>query len=163
GPGRRRRGRAGRRTRGRTGSGGGAWDGLAGGGGCRGGFPLSPRGGGGAEGKRPPRSAFPARARGGSPWAGPPRGAPAGPRQGPARRRAIPRARGPRMDVRLLDLDGSVAVQPVLAEQYPTTPLTAWGPRLRLACRHGRFRAFEADLAAALGDAEGPTLTFVGS
>jgi hypothetical protein len=67
------------------------------------------------------------------------------------------------MDVRLLDLDGSVAVQPGLAGQYPTTPLTAWGPRLRLACRHGRFRAFEADLAAGLGDDERPALTFVGS
>jgi hypothetical protein len=69
------------------------------------------------------------------------------------------------MEARLLDLDGSVAAQRGLADRFPMTPLAGWGPRLRLACRHGRFRAFEAALADGLGGVcdDRPALSFVGS
>jgi hypothetical protein len=70
------------------------------------------------------------------------------------------------MDVRVLDLDGGVAAQQALLEPgTQVVDLRAWGPRLRLACRFGRFRRFREALADALG---GPVdarsqVTFYGS
>ncbi len=70
------------------------------------------------------------------------------------------------MDVRVLDLDGSVTAQKALlrtgAVIYPAPP---WGPRLRLACSFRRFHRFEKDLARSLGGAidAGPWATLYGS
>jgi hypothetical protein len=49
------------------------------------------------------------------------------------------------MDIRILDLDGSLTEQTELSAGYrpPVHNLRYWGPQLRLACRFGRFRAFE--------------------
>lgn len=59
------------------------------------------------------------------------------------------------MDVRLLDLDGGLADQAALAAYRPAAfNLRPWGPKIRLACRFGRYRAFERALADRLG---GPT------
>jgi hypothetical protein len=56
------------------------------------------------------------------------------------------------MDVRILDLDGGPASQASLTRFQPAIhDLWRWGPRLRLACRFGRFRAFEQELAAHSG------------
>jgi hypothetical protein len=70
------------------------------------------------------------------------------------------------MDVRILNLDGSLIDQSAVAAYEPTIhDLRFWGPRLRLSCRFGRFRAFERDLAKQLGaptDAE-PQATLYGS
>jgi hypothetical protein len=70
------------------------------------------------------------------------------------------------MDVRILDLDGSVAEQDSLRARASTVvPLRDWGPRLRLACSWGSFGRFESDLSQRLEAAKdtGPKLTFVGS
>jgi hypothetical protein len=67
------------------------------------------------------------------------------------------------MDVRVLDLDGSLTERSDLLRDRPIVPLRSWGPRLRLACSFAAFRNFEADLADALDPAEGPALTFLGS
>ena len=71
------------------------------------------------------------------------------------------------MDVRILDLDGSVSVQTslVLQTRAFVRPARDWGPRVRLACRFAQFDAFQRDLADRLGSAVdgGPTVTFVGS
>jgi hypothetical protein len=56
------------------------------------------------------------------------------------------------MDVRILDLDGSLTAQKELLRSRPAVyALGEWGPRLRLACRFGRFRRFEQALAGLLG------------
>lgn len=70
------------------------------------------------------------------------------------------------MDLRLLDLDGGVTVQPALRRRAPEViPCQGWGPRIRLACSFGRFRRFEASLAQRLGGASDsrPRVTFIGS
>ena len=69
------------------------------------------------------------------------------------------------MRVRILDLDGSVAVQSqlVLATSADIVPLQDWGPRLRLACSFRRFRRFDALLNRCLLPDREPTATFYGS
>ncbi len=70
------------------------------------------------------------------------------------------------MDVRILDLDGGPAQQESLARFRPETlDLKQWGPRLRLACRFARFRAFERELAEQLGSSTdaSPCATLYGS
>src|SRR5262245_53985208 len=71
------------------------------------------------------------------------------------------------MSVRILDLDGGVVQQETILSRYRPVlhDLRWWGPRLRLACRFGRFVRFEAELQALVAqEAEtGPALTFVGS
>jgi hypothetical protein len=68
------------------------------------------------------------------------------------------------MDVRVLDLDGSITAQTALlqAGNAHVHPLQEWGPRIRMACGFGSFRRFEDELAPLLAG-PGPTLTFVGS
>jgi hypothetical protein len=70
------------------------------------------------------------------------------------------------VDVRILDLDGSLSAQSGLRRYTPrTVPVPEWGPRLRLACRFGPFRRFEGELARVLGSAtdDAPAVTLVGS
>jgi hypothetical protein len=71
------------------------------------------------------------------------------------------------MHLRVLDLDGSVRAQTGLVRRFrpEVADLSAWGPWLRLACRHGTFRRFERRLGGVLGrpDAGPPTLAFLGS
>ena len=70
------------------------------------------------------------------------------------------------MDVRILDLDGSAAAQFALRQCCRNVVAAPeWGPRLRLACRHGRFRRFEDELTRLTGSAadDAPHLTFYGS
>ena len=71
------------------------------------------------------------------------------------------------MQVRILDLDGSLLLQPQLVArcQPRIFPAREWGPSIRLACRFGRFRLFERDLAALFGDTKEkqPAVTFSGS
>jgi hypothetical protein len=70
------------------------------------------------------------------------------------------------MDVRILDLDGSVAAQFALRQCCQNVVAAPeWGPCLRLACRHGRFRRFEDELTRLTGSAadDAPHLTFYGS
>src|SRR5713226_6370164 len=71
------------------------------------------------------------------------------------------------MDVRILDLDGSVCQQAgLMARPAPEVlPAQDWGPRIRMACSFARFRRFEqalARLARSPSDA-GPQVTFCGS
>jgi arginase family enzyme len=42
-------------------------------------------------------------------------------------------------------------------------PLTDWGPCIRMACRFGRFRQFEDDIARRASGSFDPSLTFIGS
>jgi hypothetical protein len=67
------------------------------------------------------------------------------------------------MKVRVLDLDGGVVMQKDLLAKTgaQVVPLREWGPRLRLACSHRRFRHFEQTLARHAG--QEPMVTFVGS
>ncbi len=68
------------------------------------------------------------------------------------------------MDLRILDLDGGLTVQPSLRRQRPAVvPCQGWGPRIRLGCSFGRFRRFERSLALRLGTEDAPPLTFIGS
>jgi hypothetical protein len=71
------------------------------------------------------------------------------------------------MDIRVLNLDGSLPQQALFLERYqpPIHDLRFWGPRLRLACTFGAFRRWEAAIADATGGAfdRDPRLTFVGS
>jgi hypothetical protein len=71
------------------------------------------------------------------------------------------------MDIRILDLDGSVCGQEILAacEGARILPLQDLGPRIRLACSFGRFRDFEKILARREGCYEDktPHATFFGS
>src|SRR5207248_9121440 len=71
------------------------------------------------------------------------------------------------MRLRVLDLDGSLPVQPDLMARFRPAVFAArqWGPSVRLACSFGRFRRFEQKLAALFqttNETE-PTLTFYGS
>jgi hypothetical protein len=54
------------------------------------------------------------------------------------------------MRVRILDLDGSLPLQPGLVARCRQSIFSAqeWGPSIRLACSFGRFRHFERDLDA---------------
>jgi arginase family enzyme len=71
------------------------------------------------------------------------------------------------MDIRVLDLDGSLRQQPLLLERFHpfVHDLRSWGPRLRLACGFGAFRRWQSALAGAVGTTvdDSPALTFVGS
>jgi hypothetical protein len=71
------------------------------------------------------------------------------------------------MRVRILDLDGGLSAQSALRQRYLPAEfdVRAWGPRLRLACRFGRFARFERALDAVLGSDEDrdPTVTLYGS
>jgi hypothetical protein len=70
------------------------------------------------------------------------------------------------MRIQILDLDGGVCAQPALQARYrpEVTPLQSWGPKIRLACRFGRFRRFERALGGRRGGGgAGPVVTFYGS
>ncbi len=69
------------------------------------------------------------------------------------------------MDVRLFDLDGSVADQPLVCQRATRlVDLRPWGPRLRMACGWDAFRRFEIDLSRRLGATRDlPAVTFLGS
>lgn len=69
------------------------------------------------------------------------------------------------MRVRVLDLDGSITAQRNLLHHYnpEVAPLGKWGPRIRMACRWGRFGKFERALARRLAQADEPCLNFCGS
>jgi hypothetical protein len=70
------------------------------------------------------------------------------------------------MDLRILDLDGSLASQTRLRDRQPALhDARAWGPRLRMACRWSQFddfRLFLAETFASVIDRR-PTLTLYGS
>jgi hypothetical protein len=59
------------------------------------------------------------------------------------------------MYLRVLDLDGSVAMQKTLLARYrpPVFAAGSWGPKIRLGCRFGRFWRFEQALAKWLEEA----------
>jgi hypothetical protein len=69
------------------------------------------------------------------------------------------------MDVRILDLDGSLTAQAEVAAGRRVIGARVWGPRIRLACGFRRFHRFEAALAALLGGEHDrtPPITFLGS
>jgi hypothetical protein len=70
------------------------------------------------------------------------------------------------MDLRILDLDGSLTAQRRLRQYRPALcPAGDWGPRIRLACGFARFGRFERDLAERLGTPgdDVPSLTLYGS
>jgi hypothetical protein len=70
------------------------------------------------------------------------------------------------MHIRLLDLDGSFALQTHLHNRYQPAVHEArdWGRRIRLGCGFGRFRQFENALDGMCADEPpGPVLTFYGS
>jgi hypothetical protein len=71
------------------------------------------------------------------------------------------------MDIRILDLDGSLTEQrDLLARHRPTVrPARQWEHGLRLACGFGRFRQFEEHLQDVLGGAtdDEPCVTLYGS
>jgi hypothetical protein len=71
------------------------------------------------------------------------------------------------MDIRVLDLDGSIRQQPLFLQRFQPLvhDLRRWGPRLRLGCTFRAFRRWEAALARAVASPmdTAPALTFVGS
>jgi hypothetical protein len=70
------------------------------------------------------------------------------------------------MEVRILDLDGSVPSQRELTASLKprVIPMADWGPGIRLACSFRRFRAFEKALADRMpAGQDGPACTFYGS
>jgi len=70
------------------------------------------------------------------------------------------------MTVRILDLDGSLSAQRALLRFQPEmVPLADWGPKIRLACSHGRFGRFESVLTDRLATStdQEPVLTLYGS
>ncbi len=71
------------------------------------------------------------------------------------------------MDLRIVDLDGSLRKQPRLLRQVSPAihDLGDWGPRVPLGCSFRRFEQFESALAAVLGSAHDPwpMCTFLGS
>src|SRR5207302_10414620 len=71
------------------------------------------------------------------------------------------------MDVRLIDLDGSLPRQLKLRRQFAPTyvDLRRWGPRVRLACTGRRFARFTDVLRGALGavNADDPPVVLYGS
>ena len=70
------------------------------------------------------------------------------------------------MEVRILDLDGSMTEQPAILRRQPSTfNAQDWAPHIRLACSFGRFRRFEQILYSRLGSVtdRAPYLTLYGS
>jgi hypothetical protein len=69
------------------------------------------------------------------------------------------------MKLQILDLDGALTAQEALRDRCASTihSLNAWGPRIRLGCRHGAFHSFEDDLNRRLSPPTEPALTFCGS
>jgi hypothetical protein len=70
------------------------------------------------------------------------------------------------MDIRILDLDGSVITQDAFGRYGPRLcSARDWAPRIRLGCSFRRFRRFEETLSARLGSSvdEAPELTLCGS
>jgi arginase family enzyme len=70
------------------------------------------------------------------------------------------------MQLRILDLDGSLPAQEELVQRRPQVfALPGWGEQIRLACSFARFRRFEQALATSLGDERSaePAITFYGS
>ena len=71
------------------------------------------------------------------------------------------------MDIRILDLDGSLLCQRELLRQYQPRIFSArgWAPSIRMACSFRRYRRFERGLATLLGGSRDntPSLTFIGS
>src|SRR5260370_21694519 len=70
------------------------------------------------------------------------------------------------MGVRVIGLDGSITAQKkLLLWHRPEIALVRdWGPRLRMACRWGRFQEFEQALDRRLRrDGDEPCVTFCGS
>jgi hypothetical protein len=70
------------------------------------------------------------------------------------------------MDVRLLDLDGSILAQQDFTSRCgpEVVPLRDWGQRIRLACSFGAFRRFERECGERLlDDCKIARLTFYGS
>jgi hypothetical protein len=71
------------------------------------------------------------------------------------------------MEIRILDLDGSLLPQEELRERYRPQIIARpnWGPHIRLGCRFGRFGRFEESLRnlAEAGDDGGPKVTLYGS
>jgi hypothetical protein len=58
------------------------------------------------------------------------------------------------MEIRILDLDGSIPLQRALMDRCRPGVVAAqeWGPRIRMGCSFRRFRRFQRDLATLLGD-----------
>jgi hypothetical protein len=71
------------------------------------------------------------------------------------------------MDIRLLDLDGSLLCQRELLTRYQPRIFSArdWAPSVRMACSFRRYRRFERNLATLLGGPVDDTswITFIGS
>jgi hypothetical protein len=71
------------------------------------------------------------------------------------------------MDVRILDLDGSLIAQPDLLARCSAAvvPVRPWAPRIRIGCSFLRFRRFEHDLSGLLDGPvdDRPHLTLLGS
>jgi hypothetical protein len=70
------------------------------------------------------------------------------------------------MNIRILDLDGSLIAQRGLLRLHPRAcDVYDWGPRVRLACSFGRFDRFEQSLADRLGGPvdNTPCVTLYGS
>jgi hypothetical protein len=70
------------------------------------------------------------------------------------------------MNIRILDLDGSLIAQRGLLRLHPRAcDVYDWGPRVRLACGFGRFDRFERALADRLGGPvdNSPSVTLYGS
>src|SRR5262245_5714462 len=71
------------------------------------------------------------------------------------------------MHVGVVDLDGGMGLQAFLRERYRPRCLDMchWGPRIRLACRFGRFERFAQELTHKLGPArvDEPDVLFCGS
>jgi hypothetical protein len=71
------------------------------------------------------------------------------------------------VQLQLIDLDGIGRAQPELMRRCATRvhDFRAWGPQLRLSCRFGTYRRFEAALAQSIESArsDSPALTFYGS
>src|SRR5262245_48684299 len=70
------------------------------------------------------------------------------------------------MELRILDLDGSVTAQPRLLSMSPQVfPAQEWGTSIRLACTFARFWAFQRRLETLFGVPvdEAPALTLYGS
>ena len=70
------------------------------------------------------------------------------------------------MDVRILDLDGSLTAQRAFTEgRRVIDGMRPWSPRIRMACAFRRFRRFEAALSEQLGGEmdRRPQMTFYGS
>lgn len=69
------------------------------------------------------------------------------------------------MRLRVIDLDGAVSSQARLVQQFSPdiVDMTEWGPWLRMTCRFGTYQRFQRHLDEALGPANAPALSFLGS